>query len=176
MGKTALLVIDVQNEMFDEGNPVYEGERLLTNIKQLIAKARKDNAPVFYIQHSDEGLEKGSEAWRIHADIAPATMDTIIHKTKPDSFYQTTLEDELKRHGIEHLVLAGMQTDLCVDTTCRRAVSMGYRVTLASDAHSTWNNSALTAQQIIDHHNDVLRWFAAIRRTEEIDFHEEAGV
>lgn len=69
LGQTALLVIDVQNAMFDVGDPVYEGERLLANIKQLIAKARKDNAPVFYIQHSDEGLEKGSEAWKIHADI-----------------------------------------------------------------------------------------------------------
>lgn len=102
--------------------------------------------------------------------------DVIIQKTRPDSFYNTTLEEELKRQDIEHVILAGMQSELCVDTTCRRASSMGYAVTLVSDAHSTWSSAALTAQQIIDHENATLRWFASIKTTEEVIFAEEAGV
>ncbi|KOR76093.1 cysteine hydrolase family protein [Paenibacillus solani] len=176
MGKSALLVIDVQNDMFDEENPVYEGERLLYNLKQLIAKARNGRIPVFYIQHNDEGLKEGTEGWKINSEIAPAMSDTIIQKTRPDSFYNTTLAEELKRQDIEHVILAGIQSEICVDTTCRRASSLGYDITLVSDAHSTWSNSVLTAQQIIDHVNATLRWFAAIKTTEEVLFTEEAGV
>ncbi|AYB47491.1 cysteine hydrolase family protein [Paenibacillus lautus] len=175
MKKSALLVIDVQNEMFQVHDPVYEGDRLLHNLKQLIAKARSGGIPVIYIQHNDEGLKAGSEAWKINPEITPAMSDTVIQKTRPDSFYRTTLEEELKGQGIEHVILAGMQSELCVDTTCRRASSLGYDVTLVSDAHSTWNNSALTAQQIIDHVNATLRWFADIKTTEEILCTEEAG-
>lgn len=175
MKKSALLVIDVQNEMFQVNDPVYEGDRLLHNLKQLIAKARSGGIPVIYIQHNDEGLKAGSEAWKINPEITPAMSDTVIQKTRPDSFYRTTLEEELKGQGIEHVILAGMQSELCVDTTCRRASSLGYDVTLVSDAHSTWNNSALTAQQIIDHVNATLRWFADIKTTEEILCTEEAG-
>ncbi|MCI1773026.1 MAG: cysteine hydrolase [Paenibacillus lautus] len=175
MKKSALLVIDVQNEMFQVHDPVYEGDRLLHNLKQLIAKARSGGIPVIYIQHNDEGLKAGSEAWKINPEITPAMSDTVIQKTRPDSFYRTTLEEELKGRGIEHVILAGMQSELCVDTTCRRASSLGYDVTLVSDAHSTWNNSALTAQQIIDHVNATLRWFADIKTTEEILCTEEAG-
>ncbi|MEF7439369.1 cysteine hydrolase family protein [Paenibacillus lautus] len=175
MKKSALLVIDVQNEMFQVHDPVYEEDRLLHNLKQLIAKARSGGIPVIYIQHNDEGLKAGSEAWKINPEITPAMSDTVIQKTRPDSFYRTTLEEELKGRGIEHVILAGMQSELCVDTTCRRASSLGYDVTLVSDAHSTWNNSALTAQQIIDHVNATLRWFADIKTTEEILCTEEAG-
>ena len=175
MKKSALVVIDVQNEMFQVNDPVYEGDRLLHNLKQLIAKARSGGIPVIYIQHNDEGLKAGSEAWKINPEITPAMSDTVIQKTRPDSFYRTTLEEELKGQGIEHVILAGMQSELCVDTTCRRASSLGYDVTLVSDAHSTWNNSALTAQQIIDHVNATLRWFADIKTTEEILCTEEAG-
>lgn len=176
MKKSALLVIDVQNEMFQVNDPVFEGDRLLHNLKQLIAIARSGGIPVFYIQHNDESLKAGSEPWKINPEIAPAMSDTIIQKTRPDSFYNTTLEEELKRKGIEHVILAGMQSELCVDTTCRRASSLGYDVTLVSDAHSTWNNSVLTAQQIIDHVNATLKWFADLKTTEEIVLTTEAGV
>ena len=96
-----------------------------------------------------------------------------MQKTTPDAFYQTTLKVELAAKDIEQLVIAGIQTDYCVDTTCRRATSEGYPVTLVSDAHSTWGDSGLSAQQIIDHHNQVLgNWFANLVTTEAVQFEE----
>lgn len=59
---------------------------------------------------------------------------------------------------------------MCIDTTCRRAFSLGYKVTLVSDAHSTWNSQVITAQQIINHHNSVLRWFADVYSSRDIKF------
>ncbi len=169
----ALIVIDVQNGMFQEGNAVYNSGTFLHKIKNLLLKARAANTPVFYIQHNapkGKPLEHGKEGWRIHPEITPKSDDIIIQKTTPDSFFNTNLNDELKRQGINHLIIAGIQTEACVDTTCRQAFSMGYKVTLASDIHSTWDSEELTAQQIINHHNAVLRWFADVCPGDEIIF------
>lgn len=100
----------------------------------------------------------------------PDKQDVIIQKATPDSFLNTTLEDELKKQGIEQLVITGIQTEVCVDTTCRRAFSLGYKVTLISDTHSTWDSQAITAQEIINHHNGVLRWFAEVNPSRSITF------
>lgn len=173
MEKKALLIIDVQVGMFDEDNPVYQGQQLLHNIKKLISDARVMNIPIFFIQHTEgagEQLEYGTNAWEIHSDLSPLAHDTVIQKTTPDSFFNTQLEKELNKRSINHLVLTGIQSDLCVDTTTRRAFSMNYNITLASDAHSTWGAGELTAPQIIQHHNQVLYWFANIKKTSEIKF------
>ncbi|WP_154309210.1 cysteine hydrolase family protein [Metabacillus lacus] len=171
--KKALLVIDVQVGMFQEGNVVYKGDSLLTNVKSLIFQAHSSETPIFYIQHngpSGHPLEYRTSGWEIHPEIAPKNQDVIIQKTTPDSFFNTSLDDELKKHEIEHLVIAGIQTEACVDTTCRRAFSMDYKVTLASDSHSTWDSEDITAQQIINHHNRVLRWFADTSPSQDISF------
>ncbi|TVX92482.1 cysteine hydrolase family protein [Paenibacillus agilis] len=176
MNNTALLIIDVQQGMFVEDNPVFNGEQLLANIGQLSDYARSHEIPIFYIQHTEPAgreLEKGSPAWLIHPHITPTASDIVIEKTTPDSFHQTELHQELQKRNIEHLLLTGIQSDVCVDTTCRRAFSLGYKSTLLTDAHSTWGSSELTAQQIIDHHNQVLRWFAITKETKDAIYKEK---
>jgi len=171
--KKALLVIDVQNGMFQEGNVVYKGEKLIRDLKDLLEKARSTDTPVFYIQHNSpagKSVEHVTKGWEIHPEITPNIQDVIIQKTSPDSFFNTSLDGELRKQGIEHLVIAGIQTEVCVDTTCRRAFSMGYKVTLASDTHSTWDSQDITAQQIINHHNGILRWFASVYPSKDITF------
>ncbi len=159
--------------MFQEDNMVYEGNRLLQRTRKLINQARSVGTPIFYIQHNTpigKHLETGTKNWEIHPEITPNKQDVIIQKTMPDSFYKTNLDEKLKRKSIEHLVITGIQTEVCVDTTCRRAFSMEYKVTLASDTHSTWDSQDMTAQQIIHHHNSVLRWFAYVCPSERIIF------
>ncbi|KAA0547467.1 isochorismatase family protein [Bacillus sp. BGMRC 2118] len=73
---------------------------------------------------------------------------------------------------MKQLFRTGIQTEACVDTTCRRGFSMGYKVTLVSDSHSTWDSVEITAQQIINHHNGMLLWFADIVPSNEIEFIE----
>jgi len=171
---TALLIIDVQLGMYEESDPVYRGEALLETIAALIAKARAADAPVVYVQHSgSEGhpLHPEGPGWPIHPAIAPAEGDPIVHKLDPDSFQETDLQRELEATGIKCLVIAGIQTEYCVDTTCRRAYSLGYDVTLVQDGHSTWDSPDLQAAQIIAHHNTVLGgWFARLEAAEAITF------
>jgi nicotinamidase-related amidase len=173
MTKIALLIIDVQNGMFSADNPVYNGTKLVHNVKMLISAARSNNTPIYYIQHNapaGKPLEYGSKGWEIHSEIPPAEKDVIVQKNTPDSFFNTNLDEELKKQKITQLILTGIQSEACVDTTCRRAFSMGYDVTLVADTHSTWDSEVITAQQIINHHNQVLRWFANVVVANEIDF------
>ncbi len=169
----ALLIIDMQVGMFAETDPIYEENVLLERIQGLIAKARTCGVPVVYVQHNagvGNPLEPNTTGWNIHPAIAPVQEDVIIQKTTPDAFYETKLQLELETKGIRKLVLTGIQTELCVDTTCRRAFSLGYDVIVAKDAHSTSNRGKLTATQIIDHHNDLLRWFADTEESINIVF------
>ncbi|KML03254.1 hypothetical protein VL06_14555 [Rossellomorea marisflavi] len=154
--------------MFKEGGEVHNAEALLQTITTLKAKAESMDIPVFLIQHeAPEGklLERGTTGWAIHPQVKGGT---VIHKMTPDSFHQTDLHEQLQTRGVEELFLTGIQSEVCVDTTCRRAFSMGYKVRLVSDAHSTWDSGVLKAEDIIHHHNGVLRWFADVARSSQI--------
>ena len=176
MSKTALLAIDVQRVFYDDDTipPVFDGEQILARISDVVQRARASGLPIVYIQH-DGGrghpLEEGSQGWQIHPAVQPERDDVIIAKTTPDSFHETGLKSELDALGVESLIVVGNQTEFCVDTTCRRACSLGYKITLIKDAHSTWNNDYLTAQQIIAHHSFVLgRRFVRLDESSGIDF------
>jgi nicotinamidase-related amidase len=172
--RTALLVIDVQLCNFEESPPVHRGSDLLSKIGALVAQARAVGVPIIYVQHcGSEGAidQPGTPGWEIHPAIAPTEDDTVVQKSHPDAFQDTSLQRELESRGINKLVITGIQTEYCVDTTCRRAYSLGYKVTLVEDAHSTWDSDHLTASQIIEHHNAVLGgWFAELKALGEIEF------
>jgi nicotinamidase-related amidase len=172
--KTALLVIDVQVGNFEENSPVYNGDELLSTIVGLIHQARAGAIPVLYIQHcGPEGAidQPDTPGWEIHPAIAPIKGEVVVQKRNPDAFQDTSLQRELQSMGIKKLIIAGLQTEYCVDTTCRRAYSLGYDVILVKDAHSTWDTDLLPASQIIAHHNDVLGgWFAKLKEADEIEF------
>jgi nicotinamidase-related amidase len=174
MSNTALLIIDVQRGMFESPiiPPVYNGDQLLETLGHLIEQAREARLPIIYVQHngsSGHPLERGAAAWEIHPAIKPGDEDLVIQKLNPDAFQDTPLQSELERRAIKKLVIAGIQTEFCVDTTCRRAYSLGYEVTLVKDGHSTWDNDGLMAAQIIAHHNQTLgNWFATTKSASEI--------
>ena len=153
---TALLIIDVQTGLVAGTEPVYQLDELLENITTLIARARATGTPIIYIQDNDVD-EIGSPGWQIHPAIAPQGGDVVIRKPEADAFYGTTLQQEIEVRGISHLIVVGCKSEVCVDATCRRAINLGYNVTLVSDAHSTTDNAVLTAQQTIAYHNHILQ-------------------
>lgn len=156
---TALVIIDIQVGMMEE-SPL--SPRVLANIQALLAQARDNDVPVIYVQHDGpkgHGLEVGSASWQIHPAIAPRAGDTVVHKRAYDAFYQTKLEQELTNRGIKHLIVAGGQTEYCVDTTVRRATTLGYDITLAGDAHITFDYELWSAVQVIALYNEILNGF-----------------
>jgi nicotinamidase-related amidase len=95
----------------------------------------------------------------------------VIEKRHGSAFQETALDARLRQAGITALVIAGMQTELCVDSACRAAVALGYRVTLAADGHTTWDSAILAAPQIIAHHNRTLAdGYATVTAAEAITF------
>jgi nicotinamidase-related amidase len=171
---TALVIIDVQLGMFDEAEPVYQGHALLETLGALLRQARAAGVPVIYVQHDgseNHPLRPDRPGWPIHPAIAPAKDEAVVRKLHPDAFQGTTLQAALEARGIKHLVVAGIKTEYCVDTTCRRAYSLGYDVTLVQDGHSTWDTENLKAPQIIAHHNQTLGgWFVTLKPAGAIQF------
>jgi nicotinamidase-related amidase len=174
---TALLVVDLQFGMFNGERiaPIHAGDMLLTCVRDLLLQARRSGTPVIHVRHADpagELLEPGTPNWQIHPSIAPHPGELIVDKRTPDSFHQTTLMTDLAAAGVKRLVVVGAQTEVCVDTTCRRAFSLGFDTALVSDCHSTWDNGTLTADQIIRHTNETLggRFVRLVRAAEVGNF------
>jgi nicotinamidase-related amidase len=156
----AFLVIDVQHGLIDGPEPVYDGAAVVERIRHLADRAHQANVLVVYVQDKDVG-PLGSLEWQIYSGLAPRPDDLILQKAYADSFYQTALQAELAARNIGHLVIAGCKTDACVEMTSRRAVSLGYDVTLVSDGHTTTNNRFMTAPQTIAYYNRDLDGFGA---------------
>ena len=177
--KTALLVIDMQVCNLEGSAPVYQSGTLLAKVKTLVSKARTSRIPVIYIQHcGPEGAidELGTPGWEIHPLIYPVKGDILVHKEDPDAFQDTDLQNILESRDIGTLIITGIQTEYCVDTTCRHAYSLGYHVTLVKDAHSTWDTDHCAATEVIAHHNEVLGgWFAELKEADQIEFKKESG-
>ena len=173
---TALLVIDMQNGVVAGA---YERDAVVANVARLVETARRERVPVVWVQHSDEGLARGSDDWRIVPELTPGDAEPLVEKGYGDSFEETTLETVLAGLGVGRLVVAGAQTDACIRSTLHGALVRGYDAILVSDAHTTEDQSAWGApppEQVIAHTN--LYWTyqtapgrtAGTVKTKEVDF------
>lgn len=150
---TALLVIDVQNDVV---SAAHDREGVIANIASLVDRARAASVPVIWVQHNDEGLPRGTEAWAYVPELPRRESEPLIHKSYGDSFEDTELEEVLAGMGIGHLVVSGAQTDACIRSTLHGAITRGYDATLVSDAHTTDDQTAYGApppEQVIAHTN-----------------------
>ena len=156
--KTALLIIDVQRGFFEAEPAPADAGAVIGRINGLAARARACGAPVFIIQHEAEDpvLVHGSPAWELDRRLQAMPGDTRVRKTTPDAFLRTPLQDLLARSGVGEVVVCGYASEFCIDTTVRRAASLGLAVTIASDAHTTNDRPRMSAASIRDHHNEIL--------------------
>ena len=177
---TALLVIDVQNGVVSDA---HDRDGVITNINTLVDKARNEDVPVIWVQHSSEELPIDSEPWRYVPELARFESEPLVPKLYGDSFEDTDLEDLLAERGVGRLVISGAQTDACIRSTMHGGFTRGYDVTLVADAHTTDDLSeygAPTADKVIAHTN--LYWAyqeapgrrGAVVPTADVDFHPDA--
>ncbi len=158
MASTALLIIDVQHALCHGEYAGFEADRVISRINLVSQRVRQAGGLVVVIQHESSSgpLVHGSEGWRVADGLETASGDVFMRKTATDSFHDTRLHDLLKEHRVTRLIICGLQSEFCVDTTTRRALALGYPVTLVSDGHTTLDNGTLTAAQISAHHNETL--------------------
>jgi len=131
---SVLLVVDAQNGALAGG---HEREQVIANIGTVIAKAREKNVPIVWIQHQDDDLPAGSEAWQMAGGLRIGNGEYRVDKRFNSSFEDTELDGILERLGATELVIAGAATNWCVRATAYGALDRGYDVTLISDAHTT---------------------------------------
>lgn len=140
---TALILIDIQNDYFENGTmPLVGSEKASLNARQILDKFRAVGLPIIHIQHIAARpnstfflpATKGSE---IHDNVKPKENEKVIIKHFPNSFRETELLEYLKSKNITDLVICGMMTHMCVDATTRAAKDLGFNITLISDACAT---------------------------------------
>lgn len=156
----ALLIIDMQTGLYDGPEKPFERERVLDTINQLIQRARAAHAPIFVARHTGPAgspIAAGSPFWQLWPALdVDAARDQLFDKTRPSCFLGTDLAQQLHTAQVKQLVIAGMKTQFCIDTTCRVAVELGFGVLLPEDAHTCMDTPALKAEAIIEHHNATL--------------------
>ena len=171
-----LILVDLQRGMFDGSRipPVASAAKVQSSVRHLIEKAREAKVPIIYVRHGGtvgHPLAEGTEGAEGQLGLESRPDDPIIVKRTPDSFHETPLLQVLRDRSVGYPAIAGLQTEYCIDTTCRRAFSLGLKVTLATDGHSTWDTDILAADQIIAHHNETLgNLFVALGTVAEIQF------
>ena len=173
MAKKALVVIDVQNIFFaNENYQPYKAGEIVENINGLIKNARENDVPIIFIRHEDaEYMQFESSAWQIYEKLDVSETDFFVEKKTPDSFFETNLQELLGKEKIDEIYLCGLQTDYCVDTTCRSAFGRKIKAFLIEDAHSTYDTEFIKAENIIKHHNKIIGgWFAELVPAKKVNF------
>ena len=138
-----LVIVDIQRDYFPDGAHPLEGpEAAAASAARLLAGFRAAGDPVFHVRHIwDEEdatfMRPGTDGVQIHESVAPLDGETVISKEHPNSFRETELEAELRKAGVDELVVCGMMTSMCVDATVRAAVDLGFDTTVAHDACAT---------------------------------------
>jgi nicotinamidase-related amidase len=141
----ALVLVDMQQDYFPNGRmEVFGATEASLNARKLLDFFREKNLPVVHIQHiaaraGATFLLPNTEGINIHDNVKPRSHEAVIKKHFPNSFRDTDLEEHLRAKGIKELVICGMMSHMCIDTTVRAAFDKGYTCMVAHDACATRN-------------------------------------
>jgi nicotinamidase-related amidase len=182
--KGVLMVVDVQVGVVSDA---WDAPRIVNNVARAVERARAQNVPVVWVQHSGDELVHGSAQWQWAPELVPAEGEPLIHKHFNSAFEQTSLDAELAERGATHIALAGAATNWCIRATAYGALDRGYDLTLIEDAHTTGsidlgNGRKIDAANVVDELNIAMTWVSYPGRTsgcakaEEIDFAVPGGV
>ena len=170
----ALLILDMQVGLFHGPDKPWAGEALLQTLNTLLSKARSAGAPVFLARHvgpPGSPIEPGSPLTQLVPELQLAGNEVIFEKNRPNAFAMTGLAEQLQAQGVKGVVIAGMKTQYCIDSTCRAARDLGFDAVLIAEGHTCSDTPALNAQAIIAHHNATLAGpFCRVVRAEDWHF------
>lgn len=163
--KKALLVIDCQKALV-EAKP-YAIDACSKTWQRAIQKARSQGMEVIYVRHQDDDLVFGSGGWEIHESLTPQSSEKIVDKFYNSAFKATGLAAYLNQKGIDNLVMIGMLTNNCMDTTVRVAFELGYEVSVIEHGSTTFDDEDIQASLLIDYHESL--WDGNFARVEPLD-------
>lgn len=168
--KRVLLVVDLQTALLDD--EPYCGDAVLQRVSRLITRCREQGVEVIYVRHDGgvgDELEYGTPGWEIADAIAPLPEEGIIDKRVNSAFRGTGLSAYLDEHKVKSIILVGMQTEYCIDATCKSAFERGYEVTIPQGAFTTYDNNWLSGEKLNEFYTHIWNGrFAKILPFEEV--------
>jgi nicotinamidase-related amidase len=178
MLKTALLVIDIQNDYFPGGKyPLVNPLEAAQKAYMILQCFREQGGQHVHIQHISqepdaEFLISGDRGTDIHDSAAHFEGEPIVYKHEPNSFLNTNLLELLRGWEIERLVITGMMTHMCVDATARAAYDFGFQVILAEDACATrdlrYGDTVIPAEYVHKAFLAALKSYGKVMKAEQI--------
>ena len=178
MNKSVLLIVDVQTGLIEKSP--YNKDVMLENIEKLISVARNNGIEIIYVRHCNDAGALGirTSGWEIYEGIKPPQTekqtdmqsDKVFDKKYCSAFKETNLKEYLDEKGIRTIILSGMQTEYCIDTTCRVAFEYGYSVIIPKNGTTTFDNGIFKAHEILNHYEQNIwdKRFASVMSVEEI--------
>lgn len=158
MSGLAVLVVDVQQAFREAPYEAFDVAGVVTRINDVTAAARAADIPVLFVQHESASgpFARGAATWKFADGLRIESDDQVVAKKASDAFHETGVSEMLREQGVTELVVCGIQSDYCVDSTVRRALALGFDVRLVEDAMTTLDNGVLAAAQITAHHVKTL--------------------
>ncbi|WP_223485264.1 cysteine hydrolase family protein [Pseudomonas sp. A-RE-19] len=170
----ALLILDIQVGLVHGPEKLWRCEELLETVNTLMDKARSAGAPIFLSRHigpAGSPIEPGSPLTMVAQELKLLGGEVVFEKRRPNAFEMTDLADNLRSRGATGVVITGMKTQYCVDSTCRAARDLGFDAVLVSEGHTCSDTPVMKAKDIVAHHNATLDGpFCQLVRAEEWSF------
>lgn len=151
--KIVLLIVDIQKALVDQ-HP-YQLKTFLYKIGQLTAFCREKQIEIIYARHDGgkgDVLERGTPGWEIYAEAAPRSGEKVLDKRYNSALRETGLCEYLDAVGVTTIILAGMQTEYCIDATCKAAFEHGYHVIIPRGATTTFDAPPFSAKEVCAYH------------------------
>ncbi|MFW2491949.1 cysteine hydrolase family protein [Clostridium chromiireducens] len=152
-----LLVVDTQKLITNE--KLYKFDTFVSNVKELIKKARESNIEVIYVRHDDgvgSELTKGTDGFEIYEEFQPINEEKIFDKNVNSSFKGTGLLEYLKDKGEKDVIIVGLQTDYCIDATIKCGFEHGFNIIVPAYANTTVDNKFMSAENSYKYHNEFM--------------------
>jgi nicotinamidase-related amidase len=169
-----LLILDIQVGLVHGPDKPWRCKELLETVNSLMEKARSAGAPIFLARHVGPvgtPIEPGSPLTSLVPELKLSGAEVVFEKRRPNAFEMTELAGSLRSHGASGVVITGMKTQYCVDSTCRAARDLGFDVVLIGDGHTCSDTAVMKAEDIVAHHNATLDGpFCHVVRADEWSF------
>jgi nicotinamidase-related amidase len=170
----ALLILDIQVGLVHGPEKPWRCEELLETVNTLMDKARSAGAPIFLARHigpAGSTIEPDSPLTMVAQELKLLGGEVVFEKRRPNAFEMTDLADNLRSRGATGVVITGMKTQYCIDSTCRAARDLGFDAVLVAEGHTCSDTPVMKAKDIVAHHNATLDGpFCQLVRAEEWSF------
>lgn len=152
-----LLIVDAQRAIVNKS--LYRYDLFTAHVQELIARARRHSVEVIYVRHDDgpgHELTPGNPGYEIHEAFQPQADERIFDKQVNSAFRGTGLLEYLQSKQERDIIIAGLQTDYCIDATIKAGFEHGFRMVVPAHANSTFANPYMTAEQAYKYHNEFM--------------------